>query len=326
MNYTLNPENFFVKEIFNPILEADGTYYYYLLVKKGISDKEVRKRIPTDALFCGKKDKNATTQQWFCTKYKIDDIIEDNLKIEFKGVSEEKIFLGKHKGNSFRVKIELNENELKKLKKTNFKNELIANYFGEQRFDSRVSEFNKLLEKKDYQNALKFFLTKESIFDSEKSTLIKNEIIKKWGKWNELINSEIIPESKKDIFRTLEKEENYLTAFEFVEKKSLITMLKAAQSEKWNAILHNQIMGKVTKNLDGLKASKNIKQKIILEATDFEKKFAPKIKKLERNSYFFINKLKIKSANQKNNYFIEFSLFRGEYATVFLKYLQKFLE
>ncbi len=326
MKYTLSPSTFFVKELFKPKLAADGIYYYYILTKKGISDSEARKRIPTDALFCGKKDKEATTTQWFCTKYKIDDINEENFKVEFKGVSNEKIFIGAHKANYFRVKVELSEKEVKKLKKTNFKKILITNYFGEQRFDKRINEFNGLIEKEDYEGALKFFLTKESEFDSEKSTKIKKEIFSNWNKWKKLIDSEIIPESKKDIFRSLEKGNDFLKAFEFTEKKSLITMLKANQSLKWNNLLHSLIIEKVIHNLDGLVASKNIKPKLIVETNNFEKKITPKLTKLERNTYFSINKLNIKKASEKDNYFIEFTLSKGEYATIFLKFLEKFLK
>lgn len=323
MKYTLNPNTFFVKEILSPKLEESGAYNYYLLTKKKVSDKEARKRIPKDALFCGKKDKNATTNQWFCTKYKIDDINENNFKVEFVGVSEEKLFIGKHKGNIFKVKVELSESELKKLKKTNFKKNLIANYFGEQRFDSRVDEFSELIEKEDYESALKLFLTKQSKFDSEQSKKIKKEILTNWRKWKNLIDNEIIPESKKPIFEFLNKEKDFFKAFEFVEKKSLKIMLKGVQAKKWNELLHNEICSKVKNNLDGFSANKNVKPKIILKSNTIEKKI--KINDLKRNSYFTIKKLKIKPL-EKNNYEISFSLQKGSYATIFLKYLEAYLE
>lgn len=323
MKYELNEKSFFVKEILNPKLSESGEYYYYLLTKSGISDKEMRQRIPRDALFCGKKDKHATTIQWFSTKYKIDDINEKNLKVEYRGVSSEKLFIGKHKGNTFRVKVELSESELKKLKKTNFKKSLIANYFGEQRFDDRINEFSELIQKEDYEGALKFFLTKESKFDSEKSTQIKKEILNNWENWKKIIESEIIPESKKDIFKSLEKENDFLGAFEFAEKKSLKIMLKGVQAKKWNKLLHNEICEKVKNNLKGFLCNKNIKPKINLKSNKIEKKF--NINDFERSSYFIVNKLKIKPLG-KNYYELGFTLPKGVYATTFLKALEELLK
>lgn len=285
MKYNLRKDTFFVKEIFTPNLKENGEWNYYLLTKSGISDKEVRRRIPKDSLFCGKKDRNATTTQWFCSRNKIDNINEENLKLEFFGVSNEKLFIGAHKGNKFRVIVELNEIERKKIKKTNFKKILIANYFGPQRFDERIEKFNEFLEKEEYESALKYFLCEKSKFDSEKSCEIKKEIETNWSNWEELIISEKIPESKKPIFEFLRNgNNNYLEAFEFVERKSLITMLKATQAKRFNQILEKEIDEKIKNNLSGFLANKSVKKKIEVEANDFERNFG--LKKLVRNSYF----------------------------------------
>jgi tRNA(Glu) U13 pseudouridine synthase TruD len=323
MKYILTKDTFFVKEILNPKLESEGIYNYYLLTKSGISDKESRRRVPRDALFCGKKDRNATTTQWFCSKYKIDDINEENFKIEYKGVSNEKLFVGVHKGNKFSVIIELNEEEVKKLKKINFKRIEIANYFGKQRFDERIDELKKYLEKEDYERALKHFLCSESKFDSEKSTIIKNEIKENWKDWEVLEKSEKLPESKRPIFEFLKNKEDYLKAFEFVERKSLVTTLRAIEAKRFNELLHNLINEKVKNNYNEKIASKNIKKKIEIEATQFEKKFG--INKLIRNTYFYAKGFKIKKL-ENNKFEMYFTLSKGEYATIFLKAIEGLLK
>ena len=45
---------------------------------------------------------------------KISDIEEEYFKLKYVGQSNEKIFVGKHKGNAFRVIVELNEEEARK--------------------------------------------------------------------------------------------------------------------------------------------------------------------------------------------------------------------
>lgn len=76
-------------------------------------------------------------------------------------------------------------------------------------------------------------------------------------------------------------------------------------------------------NLKGKKASRNIKNKLTIEVNEFEKKLG--LKKLERETYFNANKLKIKKTIKKNNFFLEFELKKGCYATTFLEYLETIL-
>jgi tRNA(Glu) U13 pseudouridine synthase TruD len=318
MEYDLNENTFFVKELFSPKLIKLGYYNYYILEKAGLSHKQILKRIPKDSLFCGIKDKNATTTQWFCTKQDIEEINEENLKITYKGQSNEKIWIGKHKENSFSVLIKLNSSENDKLFK--LKRELVGNYFGEQRFDARVEKFYELQQKGEYEAALKYFLTAKSKFDSENSTKIKQLIKEKWGAWKEISRSEIIPEAKKELFHFLEKKENYKEAFLFVEKKSLKQMLKAIQAKRFNDTLE-QLM--IEKNCKGLRATKALPRKIIITPTEFEKTFG--LRKMERKTFFKAKKFRLKTTNKEDEYWTHFALPTGCYATIYLKFLKESL-
>ncbi len=320
MDYLLNEKTFFVKEIFNPQLNG-GAYNYYIVKKKNLSHKQLLKRLP-NGFFCGIKDKNATTEQWFCTIDEIDNIHEENLEVTFKGTGNEKLWIGKHKGNSFKVKVDLNEKDFSKLKKFNSKKELIANYFGKQRFDKRVFDFSNAIEKKEFEKALKLFLCEKSEFDSEKSSLIKKEISEKWGKWKELIESDVIPKSKKGIFESLSENKDFEKAFDFVERKSLKFLLKACQSLRFNELLEKEVETKVENNFDKKRANKNMKKQIIVECNKFEKKF--KIKNLERNSYFGLEKFKVKKIGKE--YWLEFFLKKGCYATITLELFKEYLK
>lgn len=314
MEIILNENNFFVKELFNPKLSENGNYCYYIVEKKGLSHKQLLKLVPKDALFCGIKDKNATTTQWFCSKERIEEINEDELKIKYKGRSDEKIFVGKHKANQFLVISK--EKPIEKLG-------LVANYFGEQRFDARVKKFEELIHN-DFEGALKFFLVEKSKFDSERSTKIKKVILENWGEWKKILESEEIKGTGKEelFFFLVNNPTSFEEAFEFVERKSLIWMLKACQSLRFNRTLSELVKEKNPKSktiiVFGKKvfidANKGMKRELIIEPTEFEKKIG--LGKLERKSFFEVKKFKIK---KKENYEISFELSKGSYATILIK-------
>jgi tRNA(Glu) U13 pseudouridine synthase TruD len=326
MEYELNENTFFVKELFNPKLPNKGSYNYYLIEKKNVSHKQLARMLPT-GYFCGKKDKNATTTQWFCSLDTIDELTDENVKVEFKGTSTERLHIGKHKGNQFRVKVNIDEEEFELLNSINFNKKKICNYFGDQRFDARVNKFRELIEMNSWEEALKFFLTEPSKFDSEKSTQIKKLITDNWGNWKEILKSEILPESKKELFGHLDLTSDFKKAFEYVEKRSLKTMLRSIQAQRFNLMLHNEALNKKPKGVLGtidneellLSANKSFKRHIFVEPTDFEKSFGEC--GMGRKTFFQPKNFRIK---KKDGYFVEFELTKGTYATVLLEFLKNY--
>jgi TruD family tRNA pseudouridine synthase len=359
MNYTLNPNTFFVKEVFNPKLTNKGTYNYYLITKKDLSHKQLTRLLPT-GYFCGMKDKNATTTQWFCSYDKVSEIENKNVIVEFKGMSNERIHIGKHKGNLFKIKVDLEEDEFKLLNSINFNKKKICNYFGDQRFDSRVRKFSELIDMNNWEEALKFFLTSESKFDSEKSTEIKKVVKENWGDWKAILQSEVLPDSKKELFGFLDLDGDYKKAFDFVEKKSLKQMLRAIQSQRFNLMLHNQALDKHPNGVKGmingeellLGASKAFKRHIFVQPTEFEKSFNEN--GMSRKTFFQPKNFRMKnptgaspkasmgssatklatanngandpfcSMKKQDGYWIEFELAKGTYATVLLEFLKNY--
>ena len=355
MQYALSPETFFVAELFNPILSEKGKYYYYLLEKKGLSHKQAVKMIESQAFFggtndynsnlgdakpphiamwfCGVKDKHATTKQWVCTKERIEDIDEEFFKFKYIGQSNEKIFVGKHKGNAFRVSVELNEDEENSIKHFKAKNELTCNYFGEQRFNKKNLEIAELLTKEDYEGALKLFLTQITGFDSELSVKMKNSILENWGKWKELAESDLFKETKKrKLFDYLiENEKDYKGAFKACEPRSVALIVKTAQAARFNVELNKMALEKKPNNASALIVGQNLnlfanrgmKRQITIEPTEFEQNFRKGI--LERDTFFAAQRFKAKKL-EKEKYELSFELDKGQYATVFLKFLDKWLE
>ncbi|MDD4083082.1 MAG: tRNA pseudouridine(13) synthase TruD [Sphaerochaetaceae bacterium] len=334
MEYELNENTFFVNELLKPQLLNEGTYAYYTVEKKGLSHKQLLKRLPKDACFCGVKDKNATTKQYFSTKQRIEEIVEPNLKVKMMGFNDKKLFIGAHKGNSFKVLVKLSNEEEKKLKKFSEKKEFVCNYFGEQRFNSKTRTLLELFEKEDYENALKLFLTQKTKFDSDKSREIKKIIEENWGNWNKINENELIQNTgKKELFDFLEKNpKDFQKAFEFAENKSLKQTIKSIQALRWNNELKKEaLLKKTSKNIFGeineekvsLSASKAFKRQITIEPTEFEQNFRKGI--LERNTFFAAQKFKAKKL-EKRRYELCFELGKGQYATIFLKFLDKWLE
>jgi len=332
MKYSFSPETFFVTEVSKPMLEEKGKYYYYTLEKKGVSQKQAAKKIPTQSFFAGIKDKHATTKQIFCTKEKIDDINEENFKTKFIGESNEKIYVGIHKGNNFKVVVELSEEEQKALKHFKPKNEAICNYFGEQRFGEKNLEVIKLIEKEDYQKALKVFLTKETRMDSELSKKMRRIIEDNWGNWKEICETEIIKGTRKaEIFQFLTENPNsYKEAFSYSEPISVKIMIKAAQALRFNEELNKLAITKKPNNIFveyggekyALSASKAFTRSIVINPTEFEQNYRKA--GLERKTFFYVEKFKTKRINQ-NKFELNFFLDKGCYATVFLKFFNNWL-
>jgi len=334
MHYELNKDTFFVSEIFRPNLCEVGRYYYYTLEKKGLSHKKVCNLLPKGISFSGIKDKHATTKQWVSAKERIEDIDEEDLKLKYKGQSNQKIFIGIHKGNAFRVLLNVSKKEAEKIKKFKPKEELVANYFGEQRFSQKNIKVAELIEEKKWESALKVFLCEETKMDSERSKKMREIISENWGKWKEIANDEELKETRKRIvFDFLaENDGKFEEAFMQVEPKSMSIVVKTAQAIRFNKELNKIVKEKKPNNFEtqiaglsvALGANKAMKRFIIIEPTEFEKKFRKA--SLERRTFFEAQKFKVKKTNEEEKIWIEFELDSGQYATIFLKYLQKWTE
>ncbi len=336
MKYTLSKETFNVKELFNPNLKEKGNYYYYLLEKKGISHKEAVSKIGIKPIwFAGIKDKNATTTQWFCALERINDVDEENFKIKYKGQSDERIFVGKHKANEFTVKVGLEEAEKESLKHFKAKKEFVCNYFGEQRFSEQNKEIIEALKNEEYENALKLLLTKKNKHDSDKSRAIKKMIAEKWGNWNEIIKDTNVAGTKKvELFDFLIKStRDFEGAFLHAEPKSTRIIIKAAQAKRYNAILNELAQKKKPNNIYGeivegfgdyaLSASKAFTRNISVEPTKFEQRFRKGV--MERRTIFIAEKFGYKNVSG-DIFELKFVLPRGTYATVFLNFLCAWLK
>lgn len=162
------PEDFVVEELIDLDIKDKGEYAYFRLTKKGYTTFKAieliaaKLNVPLKAIgFAGTKDRQAITIQ-YCSLYKgrkeqIERIFLNDIKVEFVGYGDEKIYLGRHCGNHFIITLrDLSEKEAEKLEQCEFRK--LINYFGGQRFSSNNAEIGKAIVKKDFKNAVKLLL------------------------------------------------------------------------------------------------------------------------------------------------------------------------
>lgn len=146
------PEDFVVEEV--PLeFSGKGNYFIYKLVKTnlslqhclGIISKLVR--IPSKNIgYAGIKDKKAVTTQYLSFPKKIKDLEERSFSLTFLTRTDERINLGDLKGNKFKI---LLRNYFGKVRKQ----QLIPNYFDEQRFSENNYEIGLAILKKNFKKA-----------------------------------------------------------------------------------------------------------------------------------------------------------------------------
>ncbi|MDO8556235.1 MAG: tRNA pseudouridine(13) synthase TruD [Nanoarchaeota archaeon] len=108
------PEDFIVKEIYQPVLQAQGPYICFLLKKKEWGTIEAlgtlarALKIDVRSLgIAGMKDKRGITEQYVSahhvTKEQLERITIKNITLTFLGYLEERITLGQLEGNHFDI-------------------------------------------------------------------------------------------------------------------------------------------------------------------------------------------------------------------------------
>lgn len=161
------PEDFIVEEILDigKLVSGQGRYAFLRVKKKNRNTidiaKELAKQTNKDLRevgFCGNKDKNAITIQYFSinnlSKERIERLNIDNCEITLEGYGAERLNLGSHTGNRFTITIRnLRGDEIKKLDLGGQELSFI-NYFDDQRFSSNNVEIGRCMIKKEFGKAV----------------------------------------------------------------------------------------------------------------------------------------------------------------------------
>ena len=194
------PEDFKVEEIADISISKDKKgYKIYLLEKKGMETFSLlaylskKNKIPVkDFGIAGLKDRHAVTKQHFSipSQYEITTLNENNLKITFLGYADKALELGDLIGNRFDITVRnIRKGELDGIRQKAKNISLIGvpNYFDSQRFGSVINNkfVAKFLLKKDYEAAIKVYLTEFTKHESGKFKREKQFIL---HNWNNLLN------------------------------------------------------------------------------------------------------------------------------------------
>jgi len=370
MKLRQKPEDFIVEEVNNFTISDKGEYKLFLLEKKNKEAFELIdylsriNKIPYDAFgIAGLKDRHAITRQYFTLKniYELKTYREESYNIEFIGFVDKPIKIGDLIGNKFKLTVrDIAKGEIEGV--LNKSREIIVpNYYDSQRFRSVTKkEFvAKYLLRKDYENAVKLYLTSYSKSEPREVKEDKRTLLKYWGKPLNLKTKRLM-----DILNTYKNTKNWLKAYQRIPGNIRELLVAAYQSYLWNECIKKFISENINrkylytidysvgtlmffKKLDKVlpEQFQTISDTIIPEK--HEQKIIEKIlakegfsvsdfKILESGNFFKTHKrnilLKPKNFNiskpipdelNKNRYkfVVEFELPKGSYATIIIKRL-----
>ncbi len=263
------PEDFRVEELNRiDISQEKKDYKVYSLEKKGIETFSLlaylskKNNIPVREFgLAGLKDRHAITSQKFTlhSKYTINTMIEPNFKITFLGYSDEPMKLGNLKANRFEIVVrDIKKDALEGINKkaSALKDFGVPNYFDSQRFGSVVSNkfVVKYIIKKDYESALKIYLTE---FNKHESRKFKDEKKLIAEKWPNLKDFKAKNGSIRKIIWAYNKTGRWLEAYKQIPPNVREIMVSAYQSYLWN-----ECVKEVLKRAVGMKELYSIKYNI----------------------------------------------------------------
>ncbi len=253
------PADFIVEEIPNFKISQNKDRYQVFLMEKQeldtfdavrIISKELKIPLPKIG-FAGLKDKHGITRQYISIP--VEQHIENkdmrNIKLEFVGYHNKRIETGDLKGNKFTIvarNIQKGDtlgiySRAKTIPETG-----VPNYFDSQRFGSVIqNEFvAKYLIQKNYEQAVKIFLTKYTKKERKKTKDEKREILANWKNLESLnIRNKVFA----DIIREYTKTKNWLEAYRKIPSNLREMFVNAYQSYLWNECIKEtfkKIVGK----------------------------------------------------------------------------------
>lgn len=240
------PTDFIVEEI--PLIEITKEkkqHSIFILEKQKMDTFEALRFIAKNfriSLFeigyAGLKDKHGLTKQYISipSKYNIKSNEIKNLKLEFIGYNNKKIKTGDLKGNKFTITVRnIQKGDMpgiySRAKKISAFG--VPNYFDSQRFGSVIhKEFiAKYLIQKNYEQAVKIFLTKYLKTERKKIKDEKRKILSNWEKLGSInINNKIF----KSVINEYIKTKSWIEAFKKIPQYLREMFVNAYQSYLWN--------------------------------------------------------------------------------------------
>lgn len=241
------PEDFFVREIMEAHLADKGKYAHFVMQKKRYTTINAVNRVAKELgrnsrafNTSGMKDKDAVTEQ-FVSAYGINRKDIEKLKLKdiklfFKGYSDEPVRLASHTANYFEVTARALENELKPIK-------FICNYYDEQRFGGvrpNMAKVGELIVKRKWEDAMKAYLLHPFNTETEEHRRFRDEMKARWGKLRKGMAPSYLTESIV-VDYLAKRQADFMGAFRELPKQILTLFIHAYQSKLFNEMLSEYI-------------------------------------------------------------------------------------
>ena len=259
MKLKQTPYDFVVEEIPNiDIFKEKKEHAIFILEKQEMDTFEALRLISNNFLislfeigYAGLKDKHGLTKQYISipTKYNITSKKIEKIKLEFVGYCNKKIKIGDLKGNKFIITVRnIQKGDTPGIySRAKTISEIgVPNYFDSQRFGSVIhKEFiARYLIQKNYEQAVKIFLTKYLKKERKKIKDEKRKILVSWDNFEKIdIKNNVF----KSVINEYKKNKNWLVAYKKIPPNLRELFLNAYQSYLWNECLKEifkRIVGK----------------------------------------------------------------------------------
>lgn len=240
-------EDFVVREELRSF--EPGEHYLYLIRKADITTWDVQRLIarhfrvaPRLLSFCGLKDRNAIAFQYMSSPRHLgEEYRVRKFELKLTGRINHPLGAGDLLKNHFKIVIR----DLKRSSAERFLQSIdevktagLANYFDEQRFESRLGARDfvaRRLMLGQYEGALKLLIAQPLKLDSSELKQFKRLAIECWGEWNKL--GRLAPKKYQALFRQLEKAPDAVgKALNYFEHGYLEFLISAFQSFLWNEV------------------------------------------------------------------------------------------
>lgn len=188
--------------------------------------------------YAGLKDKHSKSMQYISipTQYNVQSLSLENLTVHPVGFSQKKIQIGDLEGNRFTIVVrDIKESELDAIlaRARLLPMDGVPNYFDSQRFGSVIHDvfIAKLLVQKQYEPAVKQFLT---AYQKSESRSIKNEKRRILVHWNNLESLYIINKTFAEIIKEYRATHDWGAAYKKIPSYLREIHVNAYQSYLWN--------------------------------------------------------------------------------------------
>jgi tRNA pseudouridine13 synthase len=253
------PADFIVEEIPGIEIALDkDEHMVFLLEKQGIDTFDairlVAKKLRLSLFeigYAGLKDKHALARQYLSipTHYNVQNITMDSLSLRFVGYHRKKIKIGDLNGNRFLITVrDVMENQLNDVcrRAETVPRCGVPNYFDSQRFGSVIENrfIGKLVVQKQYEAAVKQYLT---AYQKSESKKIKDEKRKILSQWDTLSAVRVYNKAFSAVIKEYLKTSSWLAAYKKIPAHLREMFVNAYQSFLWNECVKEVLKNGVEK-------------------------------------------------------------------------------